>query len=108
MENISRLVDDSPPSTDDDLTALSTILGRESLSVAPQFPGRGWAIFSGFISIIAGFVGVAYPFDSIETLAWWSSLAVYPRRMEVGSEFGIRTDVKKAEKVAGTVAAATP
>jgi hypothetical protein len=80
MEHICRLVDDSPPSTDDDLAALSTILGREPLDVAPQFPGRGWAIFSGFISIIAGFVGIAYPFDSIETLAWWSSLADYPRR----------------------------
>jgi hypothetical protein len=26
-EHICRLVDDSPPSTDDDLTSLSTILG---------------------------------------------------------------------------------
>jgi hypothetical protein len=80
MEHICRLVDDSPPFTDDDLAALSAILGREPLNVAPQFPGRGWAIFSGFVSIIAGFVGIAYPFDSIETLAWWSSLADYPRR----------------------------
>jgi hypothetical protein len=80
MEHIRRRVDDSPPSTDDDLAALSTILGREPLNVAPQFPSRGWAIFSGFISIIASIAGVAYPFDSIETLAWWSSLAGYPRR----------------------------
>jgi hypothetical protein len=80
MEHICRLVDDSPPFTDDDLASLSTILGREPLNVAPQFPSRGWAIFSGIISIIAGFVGVAYPFDSIETLAWWSSVADYPRR----------------------------
>jgi uncharacterized membrane protein HdeD (DUF308 family) len=35
----------------------------------PQFPGRGWAIFFGSISIIAGFLVLAYPFDSIETLA---------------------------------------
>jgi len=28
--------------------------------------------------------------------------------MEVGSGFGIRTDVKKVEKVTGTMAAATP
>jgi hypothetical protein len=40
-EHICRLVDDSPPFTDDDLAALSTILGREPLNVAPQFPGRG-------------------------------------------------------------------
>jgi hypothetical protein len=80
MEHIRRPVDDSPPFTDDDLASLSTILGREPMNFAPQFPSRGWAIFCGFISIIAGIVGVAYPFDSIETLAWWSSLADYPRR----------------------------
>jgi hypothetical protein len=74
------LSDDSHPSTDDNLTTLSTILGRGPLNSAPHFPSRGWAIFSGIISIIAGIVGVAYPFDSIQTLAWWSSLADYPRR----------------------------
>jgi hypothetical protein len=79
MENIRRPVDDPHPSTDADLASLSTILGREPLNVAPQFPSRGWAILSGFISIIANIAGVAYPFDSIETLAWWSSLAGYPR-----------------------------
>ena len=41
MQHICRLVDDSPPFTDDDLAALSTILGREPLNVAAQFPGRG-------------------------------------------------------------------
>ena len=102
------LSDDSHPSTDDNLTTLSTILGRGPLNSAPHFPSRGWAIFSGFISIIAGFVGIAYPFDSIETLAWWSSLADYPRRHGGRLRFGIRTDVKKVEKVTGTVAAATP
>jgi hypothetical protein len=74
------LSDDSHPSTDDNLTTLSTILGRGPLNSAPHFPSRGWAIFSGIISIIAGIVGVACPFDSIQTLAWWSSLADYPRR----------------------------
>ncbi len=108
MEHICRPVDDSPPFTDDDLASPSTILGREPLNVAPQFPSRGWAIFSGFISIIAGIVGVAYPLDSIETLAWWSSLADYPRRHGGRLGFGIRTDVKKVGKVTGTVAAATP
>jgi hypothetical protein len=80
MEHICRQVNDSHPSTDDDLAALSTTLGRKPLNIAPQFPSRGWAILSGFISIIASIAGVAYPFDSIETLAWWSSLAGYPRR----------------------------
>ena len=75
----------------------------------PQFPGRGWAIFFGFISVIAGFVVLAYPFDSIETLAlvvgaWLTILGA----TEVISGFGMRSDMKKVEKLTGTVAAATP
>ena len=38
MEHICRLVDDSPPSTDDDLASLSTILRPEPLNVAAKFP----------------------------------------------------------------------
>ena len=80
-----------------------------SAIAVPQFPGRGWAIFFGFIGIIAGFVVLAYPFDSIETLAlvvgaWLTILGA----MEVISGFGMRSDVKKVEKMTGTVAAATP
>ena len=75
----------------------------------PQFPGRGWAIFFGSISIIAGFVVLAYPFDSIETLAlvvgaWLTILGA----TEVISGLGMRSDVKKVEKMTGTVATATP
>ena len=75
----------------------------------PQFPGRGWAIFFGLITIIAGFVMLAYPFDSIETLAlvvgaWLVILGA----TEVISGLGMRSDVKKVEKATGTVAAATP
>jgi uncharacterized membrane protein HdeD (DUF308 family) len=67
------------------------------------FPGRGWAIFFGVISIIAGVVVLGYPFDSIVTLTlvvgiWMIVLGV----MEVISGFGIRSDVKKAENIAGT------
>ena len=68
-----------------------------------QFPGRGWAIFFGVISIIAGVVVLAYPFDSIVTLAlvvgiWLIVLGV----VEVISGFGMRSDVKKVEKATGT------
>jgi uncharacterized membrane protein HdeD (DUF308 family) len=75
----------------------------------PQFPGRGWAIFFGFVSIVAGFVMLAYPFDSIETLAlvagaWLTILGA----MEVIAGFGMRSDMKKFEKMTGTVSAATP
>ena len=69
----------------------------------------GWAIVFGIISIIAGFVVLAYPVDSIETLAlvvgaWLTILGV----MEVISGFGMRSDVKKVERMTGRVAAATP
>jgi uncharacterized membrane protein HdeD (DUF308 family) len=72
----------------------------------PQFPGRGWAIFFGVISIIAGIVVLAYPFDSIVTLAlvvgiWLIILGV----METISGLGMRRDAKKIKKIAGDVAA---
>jgi hypothetical protein len=72
----------------------------------PQLPGRGWVIFFGIISVIAGFVMLAYPFDSIATLAlvvgvWLIILG----SMEVVSGFGMRSDEKKVEKMAGTVGA---
>ena len=68
-----------------------------------QLPGRGWAIFFGVVSTIAGVVVLAYPFDSIVTLAlvvgiWLIVLGV----VEVISGFGMRSDVKKVEKATGT------
>jgi uncharacterized membrane protein HdeD (DUF308 family) len=69
----------------------------------PRFPGRGWSIFFGIVSILAGFVVLAYPFDSIVTLAlvvgiWLIILGV----MEVISAFGMRSDVKKVKNITGT------
>ena len=67
----------------------------------PQFPGRGWAIVFGSICFIAGFVMLAYPFDSIDTLAlvvgaWMTVLGA----TEVISGLGMRSDVKKAQRAA--------
>jgi uncharacterized membrane protein HdeD (DUF308 family) len=67
-----------------------------------QFPGRGWAIFFGIVSVLAGFVVLAYPFDSIVTLAlvagiWLVVLGV----AEIISGFGMRSDAKKVAKVTG-------
>jgi uncharacterized membrane protein HdeD (DUF308 family) len=69
----------------------------------PRFPGRGWSIFFGIISMLAGVVVLAYPFDSIVTLAlvvgiWLIILGV----MEVISAFGMRSDVKKVKNITGT------
>ncbi len=65
----------------------------------PRFPGRGWAICFGLLSLIAGFVVLAYPFDSIVTLAlvvgvWLIILGIG----EIVSGIGMRADVKKVEK----------
>jgi uncharacterized membrane protein HdeD (DUF308 family) len=75
----------------------------------PQFPGRGWAIVFGSICVIAGFVMLAYPFDSIETLAlvvgaWLTVLGA----TEVISGLGMRSDVKNVERVTDAALGATP
>ncbi len=65
----------------------------------PYLPGRGWAIFIGVISLLAGIVVLASPLESIVTLAlvvgvWFVVLGVF----EIVSSFGIR----KASKTLGS------
>lgn len=62
----------------------------------PTLPGRGWEIFIGVISLLAGIVMLASPFDSIATLTvvvgvWLIVIGVF----EVVSSFGIRSASKK-------------
>ena len=62
----------------------------------PNLPGRGWSIFVGVISLIAGIVVLASPFESIVTLAlvvgvWFVVIGVF----EIVSSFGIRRRSKK-------------
>jgi len=57
----------------------------------PALPGRGWEIFVGVISLLAGIVVLASPFASIVTLAivagvWFVVIGVF----EIVSSFGIR------------------
>ncbi len=64
----------------------------------PTLPGRGWSIFIGVISLIAGVVVMGAPFESIITLAivvgvWLVVIGAF----EVVSSFGIR----KASKSLG-------
>ncbi|BAV41838.1 HdeD family acid-resistance protein [Mycobacterium ulcerans] len=64
----------------------------------PTLPGRGWSIFIGVISLIAGVVVMGAPFESIITLAivvgvWLVVIGAF----EVVSSFGIR----KASKSPG-------
>ncbi|MDH6245790.1 HdeD family acid-resistance protein [Mycobacterium sp. OTB74] len=68
-----------------------------------HFPGRGWAIFFGIISGIAGIVVLAYPFDSIATLAlvtgvWLIVLGI----TEVIGGLSMRHDVKKLHGLVST------
>jgi uncharacterized membrane protein HdeD (DUF308 family) len=78
------------------VTALATAIADK------QFPGRGWAIFFGIVSVLAGFIVLAYPFDSIVTLAFVAGIwLVVLGVIEVISGFGMRSDAKKVEKVVG-------
>ncbi|WP_116377355.1 HdeD family acid-resistance protein [Mycobacterium sp. MFM001] len=62
----------------------------------PALPGRGWAIFLGVISLLAGIVLIASPFESIGILAlvvgiWLVIIGVF----EIVSSFGIRRASKE-------------
>jgi uncharacterized membrane protein HdeD (DUF308 family) len=61
----------------------------------PALPGRGWSIFLGVITLIAGIVVLASPFPSIVTLAivagvWFVIIGLF----EIVSSFGIRNASK--------------
>lgn len=65
----------------------------------PGLPGRGWSIFFGVITTIAGVVVIASPFESIVTLAlvvgiWLIVIGVF----EVVSSFGIRNAGKELKE----------
>ena len=60
-----------------------------------ELPGRGWFIVSGVVSVIAGMVVVAWPFDSIAVLTlaagiWLVVIGV----TEVVQSFLIRREAK--------------
>jgi len=62
----------------------------------PTMPGRGWEIFIGVISLLAGVVMLGAPFDSLATLtivvgAWLIVIGVF----EIFSSFGIRKASKQ-------------
>jgi uncharacterized membrane protein HdeD (DUF308 family) len=80
--------------------------GVSALALAlsePRVPGRGWSIFFGIICAVAGFAVLAYPFDSIVTLAFVVGIwLIVLGGVEVISAFGIRSDAKKVAKITGT------
>lgn len=71
----------------------------------PGFPSRGWTIFLGAISTIAGIVVLAWPFDSIAVLALVTGICLVTIGViEIVSGFVMRSDIKKLEKVMDSTA----
>ncbi|MDR3660312.1 MAG: HdeD family acid-resistance protein [Mycobacterium sp.] len=67
----------------------------------PTLPGRGWNIFVGVISLIAGFVVLGSPIESIGTLALVTGIwLVVTGVAEVISAFGIRKGGKALDQAA--------
>ena len=61
----------------------------------PTLPARGWNIFVGVISLIAGVIVIASPFESIVTLAIVAGVSLIVIGVfEVVSAFGIRKAAK--------------
>jgi uncharacterized membrane protein HdeD (DUF308 family) len=65
----------------------------------PAFPGRGWQIFLGVISLLAGIVMIGSPFESLAILTlivgiWLIVIGAF----EIVSSFGIRNASKRIDK----------
>src|ERR1700761_3866293 len=65
----------------------------------PTLPGRGWQIFVGVISLIAGVVMIGSPFESLAILIlvvgiWLIVIGTF----EIVSSFGIRSASKRAHE----------
>jgi uncharacterized membrane protein HdeD (DUF308 family) len=66
----------------------------------PTLPGRGWQIFVGVISLLAGIVMIGSPFESLAILTlivgiWLVVIGAF----EIGSSFGIRSASKRVDHV---------
>jgi uncharacterized membrane protein HdeD (DUF308 family) len=65
-------------------------------------PGRGWQILIGIVTIIAGIILLAYPFQSLPTLIWVTAIwLIAIGIMEIISSFSIR---KAGNQVRGVIA----
>lgn len=75
----------------------------------PELPGRGWTIFFGVLSLLAGIVMLAFPFGSLAVLmlvvgVWLIVLGVF----EVIAAFAVRKAVKKFEDFDGRTSSTSP
>jgi uncharacterized membrane protein HdeD (DUF308 family) len=84
-----------------------TFLGVSEVAVAgslPTLPGRGWYIVLGIISVIAGVVVLAWPFDSIVLLAIVTGVClILIGVIQIVQAFQIRKDAKAARQTLDAV-----
>ena len=74
-----------------------------------ELPGRGWAIFFGVVSVIAGVIVLAWPFHSLGVLALVTGIMlVLIGITQILSSFGTRSDLRSAEKRLSQVKPGTP
>ena len=67
-------------------------------------PSRGWEIFIGIVTLIAGIIVLAYPFASLPTLIWVTGIwLVVIGVMEIIASFGIRKAGKDVRTAVGEV-----
>lgn len=64
----------------------------------PSVPGRGWQIFYGVISALAGVVLIVWPIGSLATLVWVVGIfLIVIGVMEAVTAFGVRKDTELLE-----------
>ena len=70
----------------------------------PDTPARGWEIFIGIITLIAGIIVLAYPFASLPTLIWVTGIwLIVLGVLEIIASFGIRKAGNEVRSVVGEV-----
>ena len=74
----------------------------------PELPGRGWYIFGGITTWIAGLVVIAWPFNSIAILtlvigAWLVALGI----IQIARAQRVRKEIDRALQLPGKLAETT-
>ncbi|MGW5572716.1 HdeD family acid-resistance protein [Nocardia thailandica] len=68
----------------------------------PSYDGRGWQIFYGVISAVAGVILIVWPIGSLSTLVVVVGIfLIVIGVMEVVTAFGVRSDAKKLDAAVG-------
>jgi len=70
-----------------------------------ELPARGWHIFSGIVSWIAGFVVLAWPFDSIVVLAMVTGVSLVTLGIvQIVRSLQVRRQIRRAPQLLAAVA----